>query len=346
MRKFKVGFLGGDSHAGTIHDMFQDSLPNHPQIESVDWQWVGARWGQPSKLPCVGKGYIFDHIHEYDLIFQNPYELNENDNPGLIELWDKLNIWPKVILYDIADDSTWHYEELRKKCLLYLKRAWEPHLFPKNPLDNARVIDFPLFQHYLDVVPMDFYPKRDMGVTCTLAQVRGKNTPRSIVWNAVKDADWEPANDWITQLTLFYSSGWTLSSAATSYREQLVPAAPGIQWWYVYMHMLRRTKVLFGARNHTATGDHRTWESFASGALYVTDSIPVPNPNNPEPWKHYIPFNLQNPQETIKVVKELLKDDVERERIAKAGLEHAIKYHHSDARVAYVMEEINKQLAR
>lgn len=343
MKKFKIAFFGGDSHAGTINDMFQDSLPYHPNVERVDFQWTSFRLGK-YVLDNVDRFAILEKVKqgEYDLIFQNVYEIDAGC-PGWLETIDKYNLWDKVVLYDIADDGSWHYEQYRKKCLLYLKRAWETHLYPKAPLDNVIPLDFPLFRWYLEVVPMNYYPLRDMAVTCTLPQLRDRSLARGLVVHTVRETDWEPVEGWIQQLTLFYSSGWTLSSAATSYREPIDPPAPAINWWYVYMHMLRRTKILFGAANHSACGDHRTWESFGSGALVITSDIRVPNPNNPVPGEHYIKFDLDDPQKTIKIAKELLKDHTERERIAKAGLEHAIKYHSSDARVDYVIQEILKR---
>lgn len=350
-RKFKVAVLGGDSHAGTILDMFQDALPNHPLVECADFEWTSYRFGFPA-CPAVGKQYILDRLTQYDFIFINPHHPIEGDIPAFWKMLDDLNLWKKVILYDIDDDANFHFQHFHKKCLLYLKRAWQKFFIEKldaSDLENMIPLDFPLFKWYLDVVPMDYYPKRDTAVTCTLPQLPIKThftTPRAVVVNTVKNTEWEPVDGWISQLTLFYSSGWVLSSAATSYRDSLNPPPPMINWWYIYMHMLRRTKVLFNAANQSAVGDHRTWEQFASGALVVTDEIRVPSPHLPEPGVHYIPFDLDNPEKTIKVVKELLKDHTERERIARAGLEHAIKYHHSDARVAYVMEEAVKRLNR
>jgi len=354
MTKFKIGYMGGDSHAGTINDMFQDSLPDHPLVESVDWEWTSRRWGFDARK-AVGKSHVVSKLLEYDIIFQNPYELNDKDNPGLVEFFDANDIWKKVILYDVADEPGFHFERWRQKCLLYLKRAWDPIQLDaldigKYPVDGQAVsranlipIDFPMFKEYVDVIPMNFYHKRDLAVTCTLPQTPLHNA-RGIVAHAVKNTHFEPVDGWISQVTLFYSSGWVLSSAATSYREILNPIPPQINWWYVYMHMLRRTQVLFGAGNHTAYGDHRTWEAFASGALVVTDRIPVDNPHNPEPGVHYIKFELDNIPKTMAIVNELLKDKTERERIAKAGFDHAVAYHSSDARIAYVMENAVKRL--
>jgi len=343
MNKLKIAFLGGDNHAGTINDMFQDSLPNHPLVESVDWEWVGNRWGKAVKV-AVGQEYILDNLSKYDLIFQNPNSMTERITPGLVELLNKLNLWNKVVLYDSADLPNFLFEEYQNKCLLYLKRSWVESHLPKN-MSNVVPFDFPLFQEYLDVVPVDFSPWRDMHISCLLGKEGEDGSPRGQVLSFAKETNFSDVQGDPRPIhtTICYTSGEVLSSAATSYRDELVPPPPRINWWYVYMHLLRRTQILLTAANGTAVGDHRTWESFASGALVVTDKIPVPNPNNPEPWKHYIPFDLNEPKNTVKIVRELLVDHTERKRIALAGLEHAIKYHHSDARIAYVMEEILKR---
>jgi len=356
MPKFKIAFFGGDSHAGTINDMFQDALPKHPQVEFVDFEWVSSRWGK-HWMDNKSQQYMIDNIDQYDLIFQNPHSMYEHITPGLEGTLDAKNLWKKVVLYDPVDDSSFHHEHLRKKCLLYAKRAWEDAQFVSLalgkfskdgipvPIDNLIPMDFPLFQEYLDVVPMDFYKPRDMHVTCTLNQIAG-TTPRGRVAKAFELTDFSDIFSSVMPVhkTFVYTSNWHLSSAATAYRDEITPPMPRINWWYVYMHLLRRTQILFGAGNHSAVGDHRTWEAFGSGALVVTDRIPVQNPNNPEPGKHYIEFDLDNIPRTMATVKELLRDDTERKRMAQAGLDHAIKYHSSDARIAYVMSEAIKRL--
>lgn len=333
--KLNIAFIGGDSHAGTINDFFQDALPYHERVANVDFEWTSTRWGKHAR-DSVNIGDILSRVDQYDLFFINAYEAR----PEVLAIYP--HIWDKLVLYDINDDQHFHYHENQKKCLLYLKRSWDDRDIP-NHRDNIIPIDFALLQPYLDVIPEEFYPDRDMHVTCTLPQARN-GSARAFVVKTVKDADWPYVHDFVTQLTLFYSSGWVLSSAATAYRGEINPAPPHINWWYVYMHMLRRTRILFNAANHTAVGDHRTWEQFSSGALVITDRIAVPSPNLPEPGKHYIKFDMANPEKTIALAKELLQDDAEREKIAKAGREHAIKWHSSRARVDFVMSEAIKRL--
>ncbi len=333
--KFNIAFIGGDSHAGTINDFFLDALPLHERVAHVDFEWTSQRFGKHVR-DAVHISEILPKIGQYDLVFINAYE----NRPEVRGLFDKL--WGKLILYDINDDSYFHYHADQQKCLLYLKRAWDESINPEHR-KNIIPTDFALLQMYLDAVPIGFYPNRDMAVTCTLPQNKN-GTARYKVVTAVKNADWPHVKDWVQQMTLFYSSGWILSSAATSYRCELTPLPPHINWWYVYIHMLRRTKILFNAANHSAIGDHRTWEAFASGALVITDRIPGSCPNPPIPGEHYIKFNLNNPDETIEIAKELLGDTEQREKIAKAGLEHAIKYHSSKGRVEHIMGEIIKRL--
>ena len=158
--KFNVAFLGTDSHAGTINDMFQDALPYHPRVEHVDWEWVSPRFGKDI-LESVGLRYILDRIEQYDLIFENPYIIKAV--PEIEALFDKFNLWKKIIVYDINDDDSMHFPRYQEKCLLYLKRAYRGNLMPQNR-ENIIPIDFPLFQMYLDVVPMNQYPVRDIAI--------------------------------------------------------------------------------------------------------------------------------------------------------------------------------------
>lgn len=343
-KKFNIAFLGSDNHAGAIADMFQDALPHHPLVEHVDFEWSSKRFGK-DVLDTVSQKYILENITNYDLIFHNPWMMNEENTPGFIDLLNRNNLWSKVILYDSADQSQFCFEDFRSKCLLYCKRAWWPDLLPQD-MGNVIPLDFPLFQGYLDVVPVDYSPYRDMHISCMLGKEGEDGSIRGRVIRLAKTTDFSmvKVHPQPFHVNICYTSGEVSSSAATSYRETLSPPAPQVNWWYIYMHLLRRTQILFTAANQTAVGDHRTWESFSSGALVMTDRIPVPNPNNPVEGKHYIKMDVDNPERTIALAKELLEDHTERKRIARAGLEHAIKYHHSDSRIAYVMDEVVKRL--
>ena len=109
------------------------------------------------------------------------------------------------------------------------------------------------------------------------------------------------------------------------------------------MHFLRRSQILLTAHSHSATGDIRTWESFASGALVVIDEIDIPTRDPFEPGKHYWPLDPKDIQKTLGEAKALLSNAEEREKIAMAGYEHGKKYHSTRARMDYIFDEIDKR---
>jgi hypothetical protein len=340
--KFKIGFFCKDSHAGMFIEIFQDYLHKHPRVESVDWERSFTKFGK-EVLPHVGEQYLIDNILKYDLIF-----IQLECIPPVRKLFDDLKLWDKTIIYDpkdeqrIIDPITYKLSnEYVEKPLLYIKRSWDDHHLPTNR-KNIIPMNFCILNSYLDVIPHNYYVRRDLPITNTFIQGRSINNPRDIITHAIKNADWPIINDEIMQVTLFFSTGFQVGLGHTGYRSELNPIPPYINWWYVYMHILSRSKIIFtGASN---PGDTRTWEAFSRGPLVFIDQIPIPSPNDMIAGKHYIKIDVSNIEGMIKQAKELLKDEPERARIAKAGYEHAITYHSSKARVNYVMEEIIKRL--
>jgi len=335
----RVAFLGTDSEGGTFNDAMQDALSHHPLVSHVDFEWTSPRWGK-EVVPAVGKDYIYQNLSSYDLIFMDHHR--PQDTTVTVEsLLDAQNLWKRVIIYDVCDPSEFRFDQSRiGKCLLYLKRAWADDCIPKQ-YNNIIPIDTSLLDAYLDVVPVDYYHYRDLTVTCTLPQAMRGNARDRIV-DYVKYHHWPrlPGMVGFTQVTLFYTSGWVMSSAAINYRFPRNYPDPQMNWWYVYMHMLRRTQILFTGMTHGAPGDHRMWEAFSSKALIVTDRVRSDMPNPPIAGKHFIPFDLNDPEKSLKEAEELLVDTKTREAIAQAGFDHACKYHSSKARVEYIMNEI------
>jgi hypothetical protein len=342
--KFKIGFFCTDSHASMLLDLFQEALPNHPRVDSVDWEGTFTRFGK-KVLPEVGVQFLINNITKYDLIF-----IELESIPPKLKLFDDLKLWDKTIIYDTKDDqkivdpATYKLStEYVDKCLMYIKRSWDEHWLPTNR-KNIIPLDFGVLNSYLNVVPHNHYNRRDLPITNTFLQGKRANCPRDIITHAIKKYDWPVINDEVMQVTLFYSIGYQIGSGHVGYRTELNPAPPNINWWYTYMHILSRTKILFTGASHSATGDTRTWESFSRGPLVFIDHIPIPQPNPMIAGKHYIKIDVLDMEGMIQQAKELLKDEPERARIAKAGYEHAITYHSSKARVNYVMDELIKRL--
>jgi hypothetical protein len=342
--KFKIGFFCADSHAGMMIELFQDALEKHTMVESVDWETTFSKFGK-HVLVAVGKQFLINNINKYDLIF-----IQLEIVPSVRKLFDDLDLWSKIIIYDIKDDQKFidpiTYQlstEYVDKPLLYIKRSWDEYHVPKGR-KNIIPLDFGIMSAYLDVLPNNYFARRDLPITSTLMQGNNENIPRNVITNLIRKADWPNINDEVIQVTLFYSTGFQVGLGHTLYRHELNPPPPYINLWYIYMHILSRTKILFTAAAHNATGDTRTWEAFSRGPLVFIDNIPIPQPNPLVAGEHYIKIDIRNPEKIITQAKELLKDETERAKIAKAGHEHAVKYHSSQARVNYVMDEIVKRL--
>lgn len=334
--KFKIAFFGKDSHAGGILDMFQDALLGHPNVESVDWETTFTRFGKVV-LPMRGEKYLLENIKQYDLIFLQ----SEQITPEIEKLFDDLGLWGHTVLCDFKDSQFFETQYL-PKCLLYFKCSWQDIYIPKE-FNNIFPIPLSVLSFYPTIVPSNFYKIRDFPVTCTLPQA-DCGYPRDLIVKEVKNADWQFSKGEIGHLTLFYSSGWVISSAATLYRSELMPAPPSVNWWYIYMHVLKRTKILFTGVPSGTIGDHRTWEALGSGVLLFTDKIEIEGQQPYIDGVHYIKIDVNDIPKAIKRAKELLMNEAELKKIAEAGFEFSMKYHSSKARMNYVMEEVIKQL--
>ena len=338
--KFKIAFFGKDSHAGCMIDMFQDALPQHPLVESVDWETTFSRFGK-AVLPMRGEKYLLENIKQYDLIFLQSGQIT----PETEKLFDDLGLWGHIVLCDFYDEQRFETKYLNR-CLLYMKRSWQDYYIPKG-FNNIIPIPPSVMSFYPNIVPSGHYGKRDLPVTCTLPQPnRGRGYPRDMVAKIIKDTDWKLSDGTTATLTLFYSCGSVVSMAATLYRAELTPPPPYVNWWYIYMHVLRRTKILFTAI-HSEIGDigeNRTWEALGSGVVLFTNKIEI---QGLEPYidgVHYIKIDINDIPKAINRAKELLVDEAELKKIAEAGFEFSMKYHSSKARINYVMEEIIKRL--
>lgn len=347
--KLDIAFLGGDSAGGIINDMFQDGLSNHPRVNKVNFECVFERFGKMPFEPTPAEE-IIDNITKYDIIFVKSDEIGDEREA----LFDKLGLWDRVVINDCKDDQ--HVEEkYTPKCLLCLKRSWDTEFLPKD-LSRTVPLAYSIMDSYYNCIPLSFYPAhnhktyspqgRDMQVTCTLPQCY-RGVPRDILAHAVKNYAWGRTSpehgSHNIQLTLVYTGGWLYSSMGTWYRHPIQMPYPEVNWWYIYMHFLRRSQVIFTAASHSAVCDVRQWESMSSGALVFIDFFDVPMPHPFEEGKHFIKIDMKDLPGTFKKAQDLLSNNEERQAIAQAGFEHGRLYHSTRARMDYVFDEIDKR---
>lgn len=338
--KFKIAFFGKDSHAGCMIDMFQDALHSHPTVEHVDFETTFTRFGK-TVVPMCGEKYLLENIKQYDIIFLQSGQII----PETEKLFDDLGLWGHTVVCDFYDDQRFETKWLNR-CLLYFKRSWQNDYIPRE-FNNILPLPPCVFDFYPNIVPFGTYGIRDFSVTCTLMQGnRGRGWPRDIVSKAVKDADWTLYNGELAPLTLIYGSGLNISNPATLYRTELTYLYPSLNWWNIYMHVLKRTKILFNA-THSEFGDigeNRTWEALGSGVVLFTNKIEAEGQQPYIDGVHYIKIDLDNIPKAINRAKELLMNEAELKKIAEAGFEFSMEYHSGKARINYVMEEIIKRL--
>lgn len=347
--KLDIAFIGGDSCGGLINDMFQEGLTTHPRVNKVDFSTVFPRWGIMPFEP-VPIDDIMARIDMYDLIIIKTDEIGDAREA----LFDRLGLWDRVVINDCKDDQ--HVDEKYvNKALLCLKRSYDTEYLPA---DLSRIVPMPyaILDAYHDVIPYEYYNGRhhqiyhphgrDFQIVCSLPQA-DRGCRRDKLVKAVKAHDWKLTTpehgSHNIQVSLIYTGGWLFSSLAVGYRFPRNLREPEINWWYIYMHFMRRAQVVFTAASHGAVCDMRTWEAFSSGALIFIDYIDIPTPHPFREGVHYIKVDHDDYEGTFRKAYELLCDNNERERIALAGYEHGKKYHSPRARMDFVFEEIDKR---
>lgn len=121
--------------------------------------------------------------------------------------------------------------------------------------------------------------------------------------------------------------------------------APEGNPWVEYMQDLWRTKILFSAFPDAWDGDSRTWEAMASQALCFLDRTYIPTDHYFEHGRHCFFFDAADKasiRDAIQLAKQYLRPEKkgERERIAREGYTHAVRFHRSVHRVDYMLRAI------
>jgi len=337
-------------------NLWKEALPEHPNVDEVHFLYPYKMHGFKEKKEIISKDYMWlmEHIEEYDLIFILPllyhspgavYFSPKDHNSMLLLKIEEKRLWNKTIIWDFADEHKLNWEWGYDRCLVYFKNNWfwgketpPPKLYPLN---------FAVMDLYVDLIPIDLY-QRDIDIGCYFGWNRTADggCPRGRLVEMIKNFEWEKG----TFIDLSYTTGKTSPSGHNLYGEE-VPILPNGQpnWWYIYMGLLRRTKILFTSSPSPYRGDAREGEALASGALVFMSNPVIPMPHPFEHGKHLFRFDASEKEsihESLELAKEYLKPSQEekRNRMAKACWEHATTYHRCKNYVDYAMNIIERHL--
>jgi len=268
------------------------------------------------------------------------------------EIWDFLNekdLWSKIVVYDIKHED--EYPDILDKCLAYFKREylrWEPDgNFGRFTRRDKRIrpLNLSIVSAYEKMFKrVDHTKVRDIGYFFNPAVLfaHGSHYNRRVnVMIHLHQAMW---TGYDVQLTV---EGWC--SAINSHDPVSFPPKEDadFDYWHIfekYYKLMANTKILIDAMPTRYVAPYRPWEVLASGSLCVLDPEKQEELEHPfEHGKHCLIYDSTSPpsiMEMIDQVKYYSKNDMKRERIAKAGLEHAQKYHKSINRVKKILESI------
>lgn len=342
MKKLKIALMLGKYN----RSMFAEALPTHPDVEEVvAWHKAAGRLDEFDLIILEAfaglapgePGYQTD-MHTSKLL----YELNDGQYKRKTIIWDYR-----------ADWNLWNWGVDR--CLAYFKKSWPgPHKRkPNGPIIDPEK-DWPSHVHYLAWpvlklydIPTDLY-ERDIDVGYYFGWLKEKRLTgrRGVVMKLIQEFDW--GHDACVEFINTCGGGY---HGHNMYAKS--PMQDGrFNWWHVYMHFLRRTKVLFTSPAYPGFfgADRRTAEAVSSGALVFTDQPHIQMPHPFEHEKHLFFFDPES-DHSIKKALEMARDyltpekELERKIIANAGWEHAMKYHKSSNYVNYVMDIVKDGLS-
>lgn len=358
MKTYKVAYID----SGGLWEWKDGSIGN-PRIESIHWN-TAAPWIPDSSKYWRGLGEIIKGADQYDIIVMPAFLETEQDGQkwipdwglDLIEQLEAKRLWDRVVIWQLPSDDSRLWERALKQCRLYMHRLWPwdrpmprglwPFGKDERP-PNLHPVDFSAPNAHFDLVPVNLY-KRDIG----MGYFFGFNRYDTSIWRGkvgkmLREAKWPPG----AYLDFDYTLGHGMNFWGHWVRSYPLHGDGQLNWWYVYLHKLRRCKVIFGCSGNSNVimgGDMRTPQILASGALAFVQKMTIPLPHPYEDGRHcffYDPTSEDSIFEAIEKAKYYLQPDrlhperqKEREEMGRRCFEHASKYHRPINRVNYVLD--------
>ena len=231
----------------------------------------------------------------------------------------------KTVIIDYHDNPRWMCPI---KHLAYFKRSWvemvdKGDYTVKEPISRPPNF-YPLVLAIMDEFIIGEDIKRDVMLSCTL---RRKNVKRNA--NRIRILEFIERMDiqGKTQIGQF-NRGIMGRFDGIDMRE--------------YFRLLRRSRIVVTCNPGKWEGDHRTWETFANGALVFVDRMWTPLTHPLIDGKHCIFYELSNRglEELREKILYFLQNPTQSDTIAKAGHEFTMKHHRASNRIDEILERI------
>lgn len=214
------------------------------------------------------------------------------------------------------------------KCFAYFKRSWMCRVDKENYTVRG-YISWPSHFYPLSMAIMDEFiigkeMSRDIILTCTLREY--KNNPRGHLdriraLEFLKEMDIQGN----TQIGEFNDgSGRKEKGRRDCFR------------------LMKRSKIIVTCSPSDWEGDHRIWESLASGALVFSNRLYTPLVHPLIDGKHCIFYDLSDSglKELKNKILYFMQNPIQAESIAREGFDFAMKYHRASNRIDEILEVI------
>ncbi len=110
----------------------------------------------------------------------------------------------------------------------------------------------------------------------------------------------------------------------------------------VYFNSMRRAKIVVTCNPSHWEGDFRTFEALASGALVFVDEMYTPHPRPFVDGEHVVVYDNSDPDAFFEKLDYYLSHPQEAQRLAAAGLRHALRYHRAVSRLDFILRSAHE----